>query len=269
MRRAQNRRFGQIMLGIVLVIIGLAALSGEPGLAWLLGLGGLYLLFRQFERSQQNIRRGQLDESRRASAQREPHMITDAPSGMQIYAHALEAVRRAGLEPGETPVLPVDLGVMAFSGSASPSLHRTRPVLDNVDYIQPFVQLKLSQRAAGKIRFEIIDSDGQSIFIHEDYHDLQPGMNLLSPPSRLPIHDAQAMHGSWTLRISADDITLAEHRFFWAESTERIIRRHVQVDGELSNEMKQMLEDNRLGRLSLDDLLAEQEAESEPKRARR
>jgi len=267
-RNRNNQRFGEIILGILLVMFGLSMLgsSGAAAFGWFIALGGAFMLYRHFNSTTSSLTRERREQTQpwqwgEDEHEREPYLVADAPSGTQIYAHALEAVQSAGLDPADTPVLPIDLGVMAFTGDRPPSLHRTRPVLDNIDYLQPFVQLRLTTRAAGKIRFEIVDSDGQILFVHEDFHDLKPGMNLISPPSRLPIHDAQAMHGDWSLRVSADGITLAEHHFAWAESTEKVIRRHVQMDGELSGEMRQMLEDNRLERMSLDDLLADQDEE--------
>lgn len=273
MNRQFDRRFVEMMLGIFLVMLAFAGASADFG--WLLGLAGMYLLYRQFSQSRGELNSGQRRASPRFAGRRatdddlEPHFVKDRATGTQVYAHALEAVRRAGIDPAETPVMPVDVGVMAFSGDQQPSLHRTRPVFDDVDYVQPYVTLRLATRAAGKVRFEIFDSDGQAIFIHEDYHQLKPGENLISPPARLPIHDAQAMHGPWSLRVSADGVVLAEHRFTWAESTEKIIRRHVQVDGELSNEMRQMLEDSRPEKISLDDLLSAQDEEVQRQQTRR
>ena len=141
-----------------------------------------------------------------------------------------DAVLRAGLDPATVPVLPVDLGMMVFTRDELPAVYRSRPVPDDVDYVQPFVQLRLATQATGKVRFEMIDADGQSVFIHEDMYDLHEGMNLVSPSARLPIHDAHAMHREWSMRVSADGVLLAEHRFEWTESTEKVIRRHVQVD---------------------------------------
>lgn len=269
-RNTNNQRFVEIIFGMLLIMFGLSLLSNGGGapFGWFILMAGGMMLFRHLNRTNAELNRERPQTWQWSREEREPHLVTDAPSGTQIYAHALEAVRRAGLDPADSPVLPVDLGVMAFTSDRPPALHRTRPILDNVDYIQPFVQLSLTTRAAGKIRFEIVDSDGQILFVHEEFLDLKPGMNLISPPARLPIHDAQAMHGDWSLRVSADGIVLAEHNFQWLESTEKVIRRHVQVDGELSGEMRQMLEDNRIERMSLDDLLADQEEEALRQQAR-
>ena len=260
-----NRRLGEIIVGLILIFVGLSAALQSDGVAILLGIAGLYLLARQFDRTRRTFSpptfRRSVDEAD------EPEEIAPRQSD-QVYTHALDAVQRAGLDASQIQVLPVDIGVMAFRGDQDPVIYRTQPVLDDVDYIQPFVQLRLPTKAVGRIRFEITDSDGQVLFIHDDVHQLRRGRNLITPSARLPIHDAQAMFDSWELRISADGVPLAVHNFGWQESASKAIRRHLTEDGELSSEMRAMMAENRLQRLSLDDLLGDQD-EGEQRQARR
>ncbi len=259
MRRPRNRdrRFGEVMLGLFLLIAGVSAFGGDSAITLILIVGGLYLLMRRFDQAAQT----ELDS--RSFSREDDYAFEDPipaqPRADQVYAHALDAVRRAGLDPAETHVLPTDIGVMAFSGDQEPTIYRTRPVPDDVDYIQPFVQLRLPTRAHGRIRFEIVDSDNQVLFVHEEDHDFQRGRNLITPAARLPIHDAHAMQKGWQLRISADGMVIAEHDFQWQESTSRAIRRHLGEDGEINNEVRAMMAENRLQKLSLDELLADQD----------
>jgi hypothetical protein len=263
MRFTADRRFIEIMIGLGLVLAGLS--SGDGGATIVLFIMGLYLLSRQFNRSaaaktsQREPIRAERDEDE------EDDLIAPQPRAEQVYAHALDAVRRAGLDPNETTVLPIDVGVMAFSGDLDPVIYRTRPVLDDIDYVQPFVQLRLPTRAKGRIRFEIADSDGQVLFIHEEEREFEKGRNLVSPAARLPIHDAHAMQGDWGLRVSADGVLIADHHFGWQESTTKVIRRHLTEDGELSGEIRAMVTDSKLGRMSLDELLDAQQPEQESK----
>ncbi len=253
--KPRDRRFAEMMIGLVLVIAGLSA--GDLAATAVLVLLGIYLLTRQFDRS------GATRTFTRETREAEEEIIPAQPRADQVYAHALDAVRRAGLDPAETHVLPIDIGVMAFSADHEPVIYRTRPVLDDVDYIQPFVQLRLPTRARGRIRFELVDSDGQILFVHEEDHEFQRGRNLITPAARLPIHDAHAMHGDWQLRVTADNVMIAEHNFAWQESASKTIRRHLTEDGELSGEVRAMMAENRLQRMSLDDLLEEQDQQQE------
>jgi hypothetical protein len=246
-----NRRFAEIMIGLVLLLAGLSA--GDTAATLVLFLLGLYLLARQFNQT------GTSSGAARDTRESEEDILPAQPRADQVYAHALDSVRRAGLDPTETHVLPIDIGVMAFSSDQDPVIYRTRPVLDDIDYLQPFVQLRLPTRARGRIRFEILDSDGQVLFVHEEDHEFERGRNLITPAARLPIHDAHAMHGDWELRVSADGVLIAEHRFAWQESATRTIRRHLTEDGELSGEVRAMMAESRLPRISLDDLLSEQD----------
>jgi hypothetical protein len=253
--RNRNFRFAEIMIGLLLVIAALSA--GEAAAALVLLVFGIYLLARQFTQT------GTPSSAARDERDSDEDILPAQPRADQVYAHALDAVRRAGLDPTETHVLPIDIGVMAFSSDQDPVIHRTRPVLDNIDYLQPFVQLRLPTRARGRIRFEILDSDGQVLFVHEEDHEFERGRNLITPAARLPIHDAHAMQGDWELRVSADNVLIAEHRFAWQESATRTIRRHLNEDGELSGEVRAMMAESRLQRMSLDDLLSEQEVETD------
>ncbi len=252
-----NRRMVEIGIAILLIVMGLAALGGDIMAGLVFGGLGAFLLYRQFDQTRAGI-----DMHRQAG-----YSAPEAqPRADQVYAHALEAVRGAGLDPNSTHVLPIDIGVMTFSADQEPTIYRTKPVLDDVDYIQPFVQLRLPTRAVGRVRFEILDSDDQVLFIHEDNHQLQRGRNLVTPAARLPIHDAHNFHGEWQMRISADGVLLAVHHFGWQESTTKVIRRHIREDGEVSNEMRAMMAESRLQTLSLDELLAEQAVEEEDQR---
>jgi hypothetical protein len=255
-----NRRMGEIILGLILIFIGISAAINSDGISMLIGLAGLYLIARQFDRTRQSFSPPAFQRNTLADNYEFDFDEAAAPrQSDQVYTHALDAVRKAGLDASQIQVLPTDIGVMAFRGDQDPIIYRTQPVLDDIDYIQPFVQLRLPTKAVGRIRFEITDSDGQILFVHEDVHQLQRGRNLITPSARLPIHDAQAMQSSWELRVSADGTPLAVHQFSWQESESKAIRRHLTEDGEISNEMRAMMADNRLQRLSLDDLLGDQD----------
>jgi hypothetical protein len=259
-----NRRFVETMIGLIMVMIGLSGAFGGQEITLLMGLIGFYLLARQFDRPRQESSR---EHEREQPFERRRVVYEEEVHPEKGYKHAIDAAREAGLNPAEAIVLPVDIGVMAFSSDDDPVIFRTATIPDDVDYIQPFVQLRLPTNAVGRVKFEIVDSDGQVLFIHEDRHQLKPGMNLITPSARLPIHDAHVISGDWQLRVSADNVPVAVHHFGWEESASRLIRRHLSEDGEISNEIRAMMAESRLERLSLDELLSDQQDE-EPVRRR-
>jgi hypothetical protein len=261
MNDSRGNRSGQAIAGLFLIFVGLSALGVEAPIALIIMALGGWLLYRQWQ-------------ERAAPAEDWDDEFEDEyvsrQSGIEkVYEHALKAVGRAGLNPDEISVLPVDMGLMVFKGAEDPMVYRTQSIPDDADFVQPFVQLRLPQRAVGRVKFEIIDGDGQVLFIHEDIHNLERGRNLLTPAARLPIHDAQAMSNAWHLRISADGTVLANHRFEWQESSARLMRRHMREDGEISNELRATLDESRLQGLSLDELLEFQNDEREPKQRQR
>jgi hypothetical protein len=196
-------------------------------------------------------------EQRRTLLQQD--QVTRTPGAEPIYRHALAAVKAAGYDPDKLEVLPVDIGLLAFHENDEPAVLRSFPVPDNADYVQPFVQLRLPQRAVGKISFEIVDSDGQVVFVHQMQQALEKGRNLLSPPSRLRLHSGHNLRGRWELRVMADDTLLASHAFSWHLDDPDSIRQHINADGELSDELRASMAQARLDRLSLDDLLSDQD----------
>lgn len=187
----------------------------------------------------------------------------------QVHDHALDAVRAAGRDADNLPVLPVDIGVLAFKAEQTPVIHREWAVMDDIDYVQPFVQLRLPRVATGRIRFELLNGNNERLFVHEDDYQLERGRNLVVPAARLPIHDEQQMDGLWQLRIQADGMLLANHVFEW-ESTESArdeIREHIAEDGEISSELRAALAENHLQKMSLDELLSYQEEDDQEARS--
>lgn len=267
----RDDRSKEVLIGIVLLFIGLASMGAQAANAIALPLIviGLMMLFRQLEAQRRDTTSADMARRQREVQVRRSSDYQPQAGRERIYRHALAAIERAGIDPDEVSVLATDIGVIAFKGDDDRALHRTRPVLDDVDYIQPFVELRLPSKAEGRVRFEIVDSDGQTLLVAEDHHQFERGRNLVTPTRRLPIHDAQAMYGPWEMRVSADGVLLAVHQFAWEESTSKVVRRHLSEDGEISSALRVALDDSRLERVSLDDLLAEQETDDQQSRAQR
>jgi hypothetical protein len=248
----QNLSRNEKLLGLLLLLLAISGvIEGQPGLLVLLIILGVLHSMRS------NL--GSADEADVHAGERRSGRRRERPDAERIYQHALESVRRAGLNPDDVQVLPVDMGLLAFHGDDEPVIHRNWPVEDDCDYIQPFVQLRVPVAAAGRVRFEIFDNTGQPVFVNENDYQLRRGRNLIIPSTRLPVHDQQDMHGRWEVRITADNVLLARHSFEWESPDDVGFRRHVGEDGEISSELRALLAESRLQEMSLDDLLAHQE----------
>lgn len=265
-----NRRYVQIMLGLALLFIGLNGLGDLSAFSIFAGLGGFYLLARQFEESRHNQERdNEYERHQRSNQGRESYNfegIDDrvnrkpATNADRVYGHALEAVQAAGLDASNTPVLPVDLGLFVHKGDERPKLYRTRRLPKDADYVQPFVQLRVPTRARGNIAFDILDDYGEVIFTRTEAHDLKRGRNLVVPTRRIPVHDALDMDiGTWTLRISADGTPIAVHNFGWQEPRDHHVSESLEADGEMTAELQAAMAESRLEEMSLDELLSFQD----------
>lgn len=250
------------LLAALVAFLAFSSLSnGQPSLfVLLIVLAVLYSLRNASENREERADRSPRRQAVRRRAEQ------PRPSAEKVHNHALQAVRSAGLDPSEMRVLPVDIGIISFHEDEDPVVHRTWPVDDDCDYVQPFIQLRVPVTAAGKVRFELLDDSGQRIFVHEDRYELKRGRNLIIPSTRLPVHDEQEMNGRWELRVHADNMLLASYQFEWAESESAGFRRHLGEDGEISSELRAVIAESRLGEMSLDELLADQGDSAQPER---
>ena len=266
-------------LAFILLALGAVALLGNS-FPVILVLLGLLFLVRQFDSDSSsrssNVSRQEAEYSYEYEADEEEDDYDDyeifhqqpASAEQRVYRHALESVERAGLDPDVVQVLAVDIGLLTTKEDGEPHIYRTWSLPDDIDYIQPFVQLRVPMEANGNIRFEIIDAVGDAVYIHEDSFKLTRGRNFLTPNTRMPLHDQMELDGKWRLRIIADGVTIAEHRFEYAEAAGSNIRRHIGEDGEINTEMRAVMTENRMPKMSLDDLLAYQGDEEEERRQR-
>lgn len=261
-------------LAFILLALGAVALLGNS-FPVILVLLGLLFLVRQFDNDNvsSNLTSQGYDYNYDYDYEDdydELEMVSQQPPSAEqrVYRHALEAVTRAGLDPDDTQVLAVDIGILTTKGDEEPQIYRTWSLPDDIDYIQPFVQLRVPMEATGNISFEIIDSTGNPVYKHKDSFKLNRGRNFISPTTRMPIHDQMELDGKWGLRIVADDVMIAEHRFEYAEAAGANIRRHIGEDGEINTEMRAVMTESRIPKMSLDDLLAYQDDEDEQQQSR-
>jgi hypothetical protein len=256
-------------LAFILLALGTVALIGS-GFPVILMLFGLLFLVRQFDtdatNNHQQTRRSDTTDWYGYDATSEDSYddftIFNQPSTTKeqsVYRHALDSVTRAGLNPDTVSVLTVDIGLLTSKGDSSPQIYRTWSLPDDIDYIQPFVQLRVPKDAEGNVRFEIVDALGHIVYVHEDQFNLKRGRNFLTPSTRMPVHDQLNLNGEWGLRIVADNITIAEHIFEYAENNSANIRQHIGEDGEINVEMRAVMTENINGNMSLDELLAHQD----------
>ncbi|MCY4527053.1 MAG: hypothetical protein OXB89_10665 [Anaerolineaceae bacterium] len=247
----------RFLFGLFLIVAGSSALlEGEGSLfsLLLLGLGGKLLADHRSRREDRKAAGSAVSRNR-------PSQRASRGGGRrQTQGHADLAVRNAGHNPATMDLRVDDLGVFAICHERETLVHRVQPVRDDVDYIQPWVSLRLPTVAVGTIGFEIRDMDDRLHFRHDRRLQLEAGENLVSPAARMPVHDALLTEGDWQLCVYADGRLLAAHSFFWveaeAEGEESRPRVHLQEDGEMNDDLRQAFEaSSRQEEVSLDELL--------------
>lgn len=180
-------------------------------------------------------------------------------------SHAAEAVAAAGHAPEDLALLPVDIGFLAYSTGSRPVVHREAPIPDTVDYIQPYIELSLERPAAGTLRFEIVDSEGEIHYVREERRQLKAGRTPVIPETRMPVGDFLYTNENWSLRVYAANTLIAEHHFGWVDpDVAPALREHLAEDGELSADLEVLVEQASLQPMSLDELLGD---EAPPARA--
>jgi hypothetical protein len=173
-------------------------------------------------------------------------------------SHAIEAVAAAGHAPEDLALLPVDIGFLAYTSGSRPVVHREAPIPDTVDYIQPYIELALERPAAGTLRFEIVDSEGEIRYVREERRQLKAGRTPVIPETRMPVGDFLYTDDSWSLRVYAANTLIAEHHFGWIDpDIAPALREHLAEDGELSADLEVLVEQASLQPMSLDELLGE------------
>ena len=171
---------------------------------------------------------------------------------------AQKAMSRAGYQGGDAYARVMDLGMLAYRQSDEPRIVRSGAVWTDTEYIRPFVDLWLPHRARGKVRFELVDGAQRLRYADEARYDLDRGKNTLLPQTWLPMKGRAEDGDRWNLRVMAGETLLAVHDFGW-QAPGGEIKQYMVSDGEISPELLHVLTDERGKKMSLSDLLSDQD----------
>lgn len=169
------------------------------------------------------------------------------------------AMRRAGYQGGSNYVQVEDIGLLAYRNTNEPKLIRAGDIWSDTQYVRPFTELWLPYSATGSVRFELLDAEDRLWYADENNYTLQRGTNTLLPRTWLPLAGKTISPGRWKLRVLANDTVLAIHSFGWQSAISNDIQQYVDSDGEISLELQQAIEIQSQERVSLAELLADQD----------
>ncbi len=166
------------------------------------------------------------------------------------------ARRRGELTPPGISVMDVGL-ITSASTPEGMVMRRSRAISLDDDGARPYLTINVAPQAAERqtvIRFEIIDQNGDTQYVHEMKTYLRDGdMNLLAD-THLPLSGNSKLTGAgdWDLRVSMDGATLGMLSFTASPS---IRERERMLRGESPVERLQILDEVEDSPVSLNDLM--------------
>lgn len=261
----QYKRRNTIWLGFLLAMTGLAFIAGTitPGIDLILLalIAGALITSFALDAGQPRNLINQL--SQRASQSLRTSKLSPT---------AKEAVNRAqGRGVMTNPYLTmIDVGLIAsMVGEDGMSMRRTRKITKDQNGVRPFVTFQVEAQEADRkaiVRFELIDQQGKSQYIHEQEVYLRDGEFNILADHHLPLSGNDRINGmgDWDLRVQIDGQLVGIHSFTlspsYEERQQRLSGRSKQhyvtqsdSDGELSDDRERNSE-----RVTLEDLLGEQ-----------
>lgn len=161
---------------------------------------------------------------------------------MRMTAEAREASERARRRGGSTieGLTLLDVGMITAQTSRDGmTMRRTRSVSLDDDGVRPFITLHVQPENAeqtARFRFEIIDGNGATQYVHEMRTYLRDGeMNILAD-HQLPLaENAVLQSGDWDLRVFMDGKLLGAHMFTVSPSLNDRFRHFEQRDAQRIN----------------------------------
>lgn len=200
--RRRNTIWLAALTALVMVAVVAGGLANPPAVLALIALLGVALVASFVELQPNRLREA---------------LPTSPLSMMRMSAQAREASERARRRSNYTaPGLTLlDIGLIALvtSPDGSMIMRRGRQVSLDDNGVRPYITLNIDSQSSDRnatIRFEILDHNGQTQYVHEMKTFLRDGeMNILAD-TQLPLFDNNRLPGAgeWDLRVSVDGQTM-------------------------------------------------------------
>jgi hypothetical protein len=186
-------------------------------------------------------------------------------ASMRMSPDAREAVERARRRGGGSHdgLTLLDAGLITVqTGREGMDMQRTRNVSLDEDGVRPYITLRVEPHYADRtsvLRFEIIDHNGATLFVHEMRVYLRDGeMNIIAD-HQLPLYgnDKITGAGDWDLRVSVDGSLIGALAFTTSPSLDARARLIAGSEGERARTRRLETQDDD-SPMSLEDLLRAQ-----------
>lgn len=169
------------------------------------------------------------------------------------------ALSRAAVEPNSLPYELTDIGVL-IQDNSRPRLVRDLPIPLDTPYLRPFVEINTTQEMQLPVILQILDAQRQVIYRDGDIYAVN-GNTVILPQTQLSLKDRDINPTQrWSMWVIVDEVPLAIHPFLWETSLEeKIILREVSSDGEITDRLRQIVEEADMSEVSLSELLSDQQ----------
>jgi hypothetical protein len=175
----------------------------------------------------------------------------------QRVTHA--ALSRAAVEPNSLPYELTDIGVLV-QDNGKPRLVRDLPIPIDTPYLRPFVEITTTQEMQLPVILQILDSQRQVIYRDGGVYAVN-GKTVILPQTQLSLKDRDINPTQrWSMWVIVDEVPFAIHPFLWEASLEeKIILHEVSSDGEITDRLRQIVEEADMSEVSLSELLSDQQ----------
>lgn len=169
------------------------------------------------------------------------------------------AMKRAGYRPETGPYRIVDVGLLVYHSADTAKMTRTAPVPTDAGWLRPFVEFQVGQRMdETDVYFELYDSQGILHFAEKFTARLGKQTRVVCQ-TWLPLRDKQAVLGRWALFISVSQMRIGVHTFTWEIVRHDGLLGQTNSEGEINDELRQIVQKGEFRPMSLDELLSGQE----------
>lgn len=172
---------------------------------------------------------------------------------------ALRAMKRAQVDPLTSEFRLTDIGLMAYRDRNTSRLIRNTPIVTDTKYLRPFVEISARSRKYVDVVITLLDSNGRPMFVDRGKYVVQARPTNIIADTWLPLKNVVHSGGSWSILVEVNNTPLAIHRFGWIGLSDNEIVQRLNNDGELTQELHQAVKTGKFRKMSLDELLADQE----------
>lgn len=178
----------------------------------------------------------------------------------KIHAVCQQAMHKAQYDPLHKPIRLTDVGLMVYHAPQSPIIIRNQTVKTDARWLRPFVEVRANKPIQQvKLDLAIVDDRGTVQFTEGKAGRLRGKIHYVTQ-NWLPLQNLVTAGRFWSLAVYLDGYMMALHRFEWervANNTE--IREQIHTDGEITSDLQQAVQTGKFRKMSLDELLADQE----------